>query len=408
MTIRRTLWVAIPLLALTVLAGGGALAWLVLQRAAAEPVRLVVVGDQSVRLIEEGGAERVLAENVLTQGYSFPATSPDGRRVAYVSREGVGSAIVLYNLRDGQRTEVYRSQANVPIDLAWSPDGRYLVFLLGSSLTAQIVPSDGSQPAQLIAVGSPSFFAWSPDSATLLLHLGGHTVQGGQVSTYRPGQERARPLMADPGLFQAPAWSVDGSHFFYVAQPPIKSATPQMQDIRSDIVRVAADGKDPVMLAREDQADLRIIRAPNSDQIAYLALSASGFGPLKLVDGAGGPAKVLSRAADHVTAFFWSPDGQRIAYLTHDGEFDPQGQRTWHIVDIASGAIRDFGSFQPSAAFAGLQTFFDAYTFSFSPWSPEGSRLAYGADDGVYLLDVAAGTAAKQADGTLAMWVGGR
>ena len=59
-------------------------------------------------------------------------------------------------------------------------------------------------------------------------------------------------------------------------------------------------------------------------------------------------------------------------------------------------------------AFAGLQSFFDAYTFSFSPWSPDSSRIAYGAQDGVYVLDLAAGRAAKATDGALGMWVGGK
>jgi TolB protein len=409
MTIRRILWVAIPLLLIVVLAGGGALAWFVLVGRSAAPVSLVVISDDNrVRLVGDDGAERVLAENALTEGYSFPATSPEGRRIAYVASENNQSAIMLYDLASGKRTEIYHSQANVPIDLAWSPDGKYIVFLIGDKLTAQIVPADGSKPAQLIAAGSPSFFAWSPDSATLLLHLGGHTVQGGQISTFRPGQEQASALLSDPGLFQAPAWSLDGSHFFYVAQPPIASAAPSVDDIKSDIMRVSADGKDPVMLVREEKADLRIIRAPNSDQIAYMVVNITGFGPLKLIDGVGGPVRVLSREGEHVTAFFWSPDGTQIAYLTHDGEFTPQGKRTWHIVDTAGGSIRDFETFQPSAAFAGLQAFFDAYTFSFSPWSPEGTRLAYGADDGVYLIDLAAGTSAKKADGTLGMWVGGR
>jgi TolB protein len=409
MTIRRILWIAIPLLVVVVLAGGGALAWLVFVGRSAEPVWLVVIGDDSrVRLLGENGAERVLAENALTQDYSFPATSPDRRRIAYVARENDQSAIMLYDLASGERKELYHSQTNIPIDLAWSPDGKYIVFLIGSELTAQIVPTDGSRPAQLIAAGAPSFFAWSPDSATLLLHLGGHTAQGGQVSTFRPGQQQASPLLSDPGLFQAPAWSLDGSHFFYVAQPPITSTTPSVEDIKSDIMRVSADGKDPVMLVREEKADLRIIRAPNSDQIAYMVVGINGFGPLKLIDGVGGPVRVLSREGEHVTAFFWSPDGKQIAYLTHDGEFTLQGKRTWHVVDAVNGAIRDFDTFQPSAAFAGLQVFFDAYTFSFSPWSPEGMRLAYGADDGVYLIDLAAGTTAKKADGTLGMWVGGR
>lgn len=408
MTARRMLWIVISLLLVVVIAGAGALGWLVLRRSSAGPLRLVVMSDDSkVRLVEENGAEIVLAENALTQGYSFPATSPDGRRLAYVISEGDSAAIMLYDLASGQRTELYRSQANVPIDLAWSPDGKYIVFLLGRNLTAQIVPADGSAPAQLIAAGSPSYFAWSPDSATLLLHIGGHTLEGGQVSTFRPGQEKASPLLGDPGLFQAPAWSLDGSHFFYVAQPPIASAQPSAADIKSDIMRVSADGHDPVMLAREEQAELRIIRAPHTDQIAYIVVPFEDHGPLKLLDGAGGAARTLSRAGEHVTAFFWSPDGKRIAYLTYDGAFTAQGKRTWHVVETSSGAIRDLDAFEPSAAFAALERFFDAYTFSFNPWSPESGQLAYGAGDGVYVIDVVAGKSTKRGSGTLGMWVGG-
>jgi hypothetical protein len=110
---------------------------------------------------------------------------------------------------------------------------------------------------------------------------------------------------------------------------------------------------------------------------------------------------MLSQQGDHVTAFFWSPDGTQIAYLTYTDAYDHEGQRTWHIVDIARGTIRDLATFKPSAAFVGLQDFFDAYTFSFSPWSPDSSRIAYGAQDGVYVLDLAAGRAAKMCGITL-------
>jgi TolB protein len=408
MAARRLLWIVVPMLLLVVLVGGGALAWL-LVRAPAQPARLVVLGpDKQVRLLEASGAERVLAGNAKTDGYSFPATAPDQRRLVYVAEDESGAAIVLLDVVSGERKELYRSREDVPIDLAWSPDGKYVVFLVGGKLTAQIVPADGSAPARLIASGAPSYFAWSPDSGTLLLHLGGHTVQGGHVATYRPGEAQSHPLLSDPGFFQAPAWAVDGRHFFYVAQPPITSAQPTIDDVKSDIVRVSAEGKEPTMLVREEKSDLRIIRAPNSNQIAYMILGLEGYGPLKLIEGAGGPARVISRQDDHVTAFFWSPDGTRIAYLTYDGDYAQDGRRTWHVVDVAGGQIRDLVTFTPSPAFVGLQDFFDAFTFSFSPWSPDGARLAYGADDGVYIIDMAAGSATKKAEGVLGMWIGGR
>lgn len=410
MAARRLLMVAISVLLLGVLAGGGLLGWLILRsRAAAAPVRLLTVGgDTKVRLLSDDGAEALIAGNARTDGYSFPATSPDGRKVAYVSAGDEGFAIVVYDVASGERRELYQSRSNLPIDLAWSPDGKQIVFLLGSKLTAQIVPVDGSASARLISVDSPSFFAWRPDGAALLLHLGGHAVQGGHLALYRPGEPQARAFLADPGLFQAPAWSFDGQDIFYVAQPPVESARMTIDDVKSDIMRVSADGSNRRRLAREERADLRIVRAPNSDMIAYMVFTPDGYGPLKLVDGAGGEPRALSRAGEQVTAFFWSPDGRRIAYLTHEGGYTHDGPRTWHVVDVAGGAVRDLGTFRPSPAFVGLQDFFDAYTFSFSPWSPAGDRLAYGAEDGVYVIDMATGSAAKKGPGGLAMWVGGK
>jgi TolB protein len=414
MTLRRLLWIAIPLLLLIVLAGGGGLAWLLL-RGRVAPIQLVAVGpDTKVRLLGTDG-ERLLASDASDAGassYSFPTPAPDGRRLAYVAVGDNSAAIVHLDLVSGERRELFRSSDSFPFDLAWSPDGKYLVFLAGSpgKLTVQIVPGDGSKPAQTIIAEQPAYFVWSPDSSVLLLHVSGHTLEQGRLIAYQAEAQRTDTLSSDPGLFQAPAWALDGKHFFYAAQPPITKSQPELSDISSNIVRVNADGKEPTTLVAEKQAHLWLVRAPNSDQIAYLTrtLGVTDTAALKLVDGDSGATRTLSRANEHVTAFFWSPDGTRIAYLTHDGTYRPDGPRAWHIVDLEGGAVHDFETFNPSPAFVGLQVYFDAYTFSFSPWSPDGSRIAYGAEDGVYVLDVAAGRAFKATEGTMGMWVGGK
>jgi len=414
MIVRRLLWVAIALLLVAVLASVGGAAWLLL-RDRTVPIRLVAVGPATQMRLIGGGDDRVLASDASDANelnFAFPAPAPDGRRLAYVTMDANGRAIVQLDLTTGERRELYRSHDDVPFDLAWSPDGRYLVFLVSNaqSLALQLVPTDGSQPAQSIVTGNPSYFVWSPDSATLLVHLSGHSVQNGHLVAYRLDSSHSDTLLSDPGLFQAPAWSHDGKQFFYAAQPPINKAQPELEDISSNIVRVNADGKEPTTLVVEKQAYLWMVRAPNSDRLAYIAraLDKSGTAVLKLVDGASGAVRVLSRPEEHVTAFFWSPDGTRIAYLTHEGAYEATGPRTWHIIEVDGGAVRDFETFQPSGAFAGLQVYFDAYTFSLSPWSPDGSRLAYGAENGVYVLDVAAGRATKAAEGTLGVWVGGK
>jgi TolB protein len=167
---------------------------------------------------------------------------------------------------------------------------------------------------------------------------------------------------------------------------------------------VSADGATHV-LASEKQAALLFARAPASDHIAYTTVNADGYGPLKLVDAAGGTPKVISRQDEQVPAFFWSPDGGRLAYLTFERQQDGSLRLTWHVVGRAGGAITDLSSFAPSKAFIALLSYFDAYAFSFGLWSSQGDKLVYGADDGVYVLDVPSGKADRRSDGMMATWV---
>src|ERR687887_1407338 len=129
MTTRRLLWLVIPLLLAVVLVGGGLLTWLLL-RDQSTPIRLVAVGpDTQLRLIDQDG-ERILASdssNAENLNFAFPAPSPDGRRLAYVAMDANGAAIFHLDLTTGERKELYRSRENLPFDLAWSPDGKYLV-----------------------------------------------------------------------------------------------------------------------------------------------------------------------------------------------------------------------------------------------------------------------------------------
>jgi TolB protein len=412
MTIRRILWGAIAVLTVMLLILGGAIAWFG-WRAIAPPTRLVVVGaDGRLRLLDNG-RERVIAEQVDSSQYRFPATSPDGRAIVFTINDGPAMAIIRLDVATGQRLELYRSEIHKPFDLAWSPDGRYVTFLQfgRTGLTTQIVPQDGSAPPRVITTGGSSYFAWRDDSSALLLHQDGHTAQGGRIEIFTPGEDQARPLVRDPGLFQAPAWSMDGASFFYVAQPQIDETNPSLENVESQIVRVDADGQNPQVLVSEQLAHLRIVRSPTSDQLAYVSLRPDSSGTiswsaLKLIDAAGGEPRIISRPDERVTTFFWSPDGTQIAYLTYDDAFNEAGGRTLHTVDLAGGTVRDHATFTPSQALIELQLFFDAYLFSFSPWSPDSRRLAYGTDSGVYVLDTQSGEIERVADGVLGMWTG--
>jgi TolB protein len=293
--------------------------------------------------------------------------------------------------------------------MIWSPDGRHISFLSGQSdgtLAVRVVAADGSaEPDLLGTTTSSSYFAWKPDSSALLLHMGGASFEEGRVAAYEPGNAKPLQELADPGLFKTPAWSADGSQFFYVAQPAVTGVpTPEM--VESVLTSVSPDGATQA-LASEKMAALLFARAPASDDIAYTTFGPAGFGPLKMV-GAGVSPHVISRDDEQIPAFFWSPDGSQIAYLTVSKSAGGGTRLTWHVVGREGGAIRDLSSFVPSQAFVAMISYFDAYAFSLNMWSAKGDKLVYGADDGVYVLDVPSGKVERRADGAMATWVGPR
>lgn len=388
----------------------GGVGWWLLQRATPR-AQLLVLDDRRLQLVDGDGAgqAREMASDASDELYRYPVPAPDGRSLAYISVGNEGTALTILELENGVRREVYRSADSPAMYINWSPDSRYLSFLVNASaggLHTYVAPADGSRAAELISPDSPSYFVWSPDSSTLLLHTGGSWVEGGRVQTYKPG-EAPRAIFSDPGLFfRTPAWSVDGAQLFYVVQPPVQGEFSQ-NDIESVLVRAAPDGSTATPLISEQDALIFFARNPQNDTLAYVKLS-SDERTLYLLDG--DKVQRLSKEADVVSEFFWSPDGRTIAYLSTEptAVTEQVRQRRWHLVDVASGQVRDLQTFKPSPAFEAMLQFFDAYAISFNLWSPRSNELVYAADDGVYLLDTASGETRKVGEGALAMWVGGR
>jgi hypothetical protein len=101
-------------------------------------------------------------------------------------------------------------------------------------------------------------------------------------------------------------------------------------------------------------------------------------------------------ARGQIAAFFWSPDGGKLAVLSLDeNSRRPQGQGAfipilhadrppaqsssvrliWSIVNLAAGSAEDAPPFRPTDSFLLLIPYFDQYAQSLSLWSPDSRYL---------------------------------
>ena len=94
---------------------------------------------------------------------------------------------------------------------------------------------------------------------------------------------------------------------------------------------------------------------------------------LSLVDAESGEGGQIT--ADPVLAFFWSPIGERLAYITPSEAAD--GSVRWCILDTVSHEKRYLDDFTPSQEQLITFMFFDQYSQSHTPWSPDGKSLIF-------------------------------
>ena len=390
--------------------------------------------DGNIYSIDQaGGRETPLTEDAGVGGgpdarvvYMQPTWAPDGKRIAFARTAVTADRTIVTSIMvaewDGTRqTEVFTTETLRPIYLYWAPDSRQITLLSQplDSPRLELGVIDVEQALyRTLDRGQPYFWSWLPDSSALLTHVGGDARVSAQARLSLVPLDPLRTkadFTITPTAFQAPAISADGRYMAYVTGG---------SDGNQVVVR-EIDGPEERVIT-EVPVYAYLAYAPVGTQIAVLKTPRPGLsadGTLSIFDTRGGSAITLPE--NNVIAFFWSPNGQRIAYLVPAQPDEEQGlmleplfarQRNLVYLELRVADARRGNSwlvvqFPISQAFLRSHLpFFDQYLLSGSIWSPNGRFLTYSAftNQGVPGVFVSAASGSLKpeliADGDFAFW----
>jgi len=374
--------------------------------------RLLVTGvDGNLFTVKPDGSGRFALTTDAGVGrlYSQPTWSATGARIGWTKlerRDGeLISSLVTSKANGAEPTSL--ETLFPPFYLYWSPDDRQLAYLSNwlddSGPTIALQSADiagGGTGSKILGTGQPFYFSWAPDGNRLIAHVGSQQVV--LIDTTVDTTKR-EPLLVEEGSanFAAPQWLSTTDQFLYVTA----------DERTAQLLLTDAAGAAPerlTYLTRQDQISFGL--NATGSHIAYIETSAelgfNAFGPLFLYDRNTGSFAQVSTAP--TVAFFWSPDGSALFFLTVEAETD----QIWLRVNVWEEAgVRQYARFIPSIAYLrDYLPFADQYMQSLRFWAPDSRALVYTgqAEDGtagVWVQEIT-GEAAPQlvAAGTFATW----
>ena len=318
--------------------------------------------------------------------FTWPTWSPDGRSLAYsgVVSSGDELQISLYasDIAGGAERVLYASERGEVGLLAqgvvhyplWSPDGANLAFVVATSQGLSLFMDDLTEDTGALHLldEGPLWMSWSHDSTALAVHRGNEhfvvdavddfsvsgldiNAAGYRVPAWRPAR-RAITLQAQagPSRFAISTAQLNGA--------AIKSVTP-----------LRAVLWDTAFLWSPSGEHLAVVESPRF--FIYRDSPLQIYRSIAIV-----PAAMPQDAVEFeqpIIAFFWSPDGSEIAFVTLS---ETPGALRWALLDVAKGEAIPLVDFIPSAEQLTMLQFFDQYAHSHSVWSPDGGSIVFAGD----------------------------
>ena len=321
--------------------------------------------------------------------YNLPTWSHDSASLGFVGVSGQGNdpafEVFIADVEEETSEQVFESESEQPFYLYWSPDNTNLSFLSsttgGQSMVLQSVAS-GQEERMVLDTGAPYYWSWAPDGKTMIVHTGSaqSTMPEHLAFLHVDPELIEQGIDTLPATFQAPAWSPDGSRILM---------TRLNDEDEKEIILTDGRGQFDRVIANYD-LNAAFAWSRDSDRVAYIE------GEQALPNGTLGTLHAYDLESDeqlfeveNVFAFFWSPDGEEIAYFTprlssasgeQQDDSTSQGQQQQvifqlQVVDVDSGESRELLTFRPTNQLASFLPYFDQYHQSATIWAPDGNNL---------------------------------
>lgn len=318
--------------------------------------------------------------------FTWPTWSPDGNTLVYsgvvqqdeelqlnlyASNVSGGASRVLYASDPGEVGLLAQGVVHYPL---WSPQGEQLAFIAikGGGLSLFIDDLSDDPEAHHLLDEGPLWMSWSSGTSLLAIHRGPD-----HFLVDVDDEPKEQPIEIRAIGYRVPAFNPLDGTLTLRNQPSALSAS--VSSVLLDGAKVksitplrSVEGEAAFLWSRDGEY---LAVAEASQYFRYRDTALPAYNGIAVVPA--DPTQDVVELDLPVLAFFWSPDGTKIAFVTLS---ERQNALRWALYDVETSERMRLVDFVPSSEQLTMFQFFDQYAYSHSIWSPDSASIVFAGD----------------------------